>query len=169
MSVLGRPSSFSPFFYCQAVYMFLYKYSSRLSLLYVDVYVLCVHSVDTTRQSMTTFRYSVSTLYTISYLYLYVGLLPSRDPHTLVNGRQVLLYCINTPLFIRLSFALLPRGYIYIHKDIRSPLYGGGRVYENFSGADEWIDPSLSLSLGTLLTPLFFDILSGGRECLHSA
>jgi hypothetical protein len=66
---------------------------------------------------MATFQYIVvSTLYTISYLYLYVGLLPSRDPHTLVNGRQVLLYCINTPLFIRFSFALLlPRGYIFIH------------------------------------------------------
>jgi hypothetical protein len=77
--------------------------------MYIDV--LYVHSVDT--------RWGlfgiVSTLDTISYLYLYVGLLPSRDPHTLVNGRQVLLYCINTPLFILFSFALLPRGYIYTY------------------------------------------------------
>ena len=85
----------------------------------------------------------MSTLYTISYLYLYVGLLPSRDPHILVNGRQVLLYCINTSLFILFSFALLPRGYIYTYRRGLC-IWWRERVYENFSGTDEWIDPSLS-------------------------
>ena len=44
--------------------------------------------------------------YTISYLYLYVGLLPSRDPHTLVNGRQV-LYVVYKYFFCSFSSVLL--------------------------------------------------------------
>ena len=122
--------------------------------MYIDV--LYVHSVDT--------RWGlfgiVSTLDTISYLYLYVGLLPSRDPHTLVNGRQVLLYCINTPLFILFSFALLPRGYFYTYIYVACVLMVEGDLSLWTLFRNGWADRSISL--GTLLNPLFFDILSVG-------